>query len=63
VAQLDANLAYVRKEDGRMWIEETAYDLIAADPAGQRWLATHERKNELLDFQDAKHRFTFHSVR
>jgi hypothetical protein len=63
VSQLDANLAYVRKEDKRMWIEETAYDLIAADPAGQRWLATHERKNELLEFQDAKHRFTFHSVR
>ena len=63
VAQLDANLEYVRGEGKRLWIEETAYEVVTADPAGQRWLAAHERRDELLDFRDAKHRFTFHSVR
>ena len=63
MAKLDETLEYAHRVERRLWLEETAYDLIAADPRGQSWLRVHERRDELLDFSDPKHRFTFHSVR
>jgi hypothetical protein len=63
MAKLDGTLEYAHRVERRLWLEETAYDLIAADPRGERWLREHERRDELLDFSDPKHRFTFHSVR
>jgi len=62
IVQLEGNLEYARRVGKPLWLEETAYDLVAADPAGRRWLAIHERSDQLLDFRDAKHRFTFHCV-
>jgi hypothetical protein len=63
LVQLEGNLEYARRVGKPLWLEETAYALVAADPAGQRWLALHERSDQLLDFRDAKHRFTFHCVK
>jgi hypothetical protein len=62
MVQLEANLEYARRVGKLLWLEETAYDLVLADPDGQRWLAVHERTDQLLYFRDAKHRFTFHCL-
>lgn len=61
--QLEGNLEYARREGKPLWLEETAFDLITTDPAGRRWLATHERSDQLIDFRDAKHQFTFHCLK
>jgi hypothetical protein len=63
VARLDGYLEDARRDGKRLWMEQTAYDLVAEDAVGRRWLGVHERRDELLDFADAKHRFTFHSVK
>ncbi len=63
LVQLEESRERARSAGNVLWLEETAYDLVAADPSGQRWLALYERRDELLDFRDAKHRFTFHCVR
>jgi hypothetical protein len=43
-----------------LWLEETAYGLIAADPDGLRWLSLHEQPSRLLEFKDERHDFRFH---
>ena len=60
---LDRHLEYARTAKKQMWLEATAYELLAADPQGQRWLADHERPGEVLEFRDEKHHFHFHCVR
>jgi hypothetical protein len=61
--ELERNLEYARSERKPLWLEATAYDLIAANPEGRRWLAMHERPGELRKFRDKKHEFRFHCVR
>jgi hypothetical protein len=61
--QLERNLEYARSERKPLWLEATAYDLIAASPSGRRWLALHEEPGKLLEFKDEKHEFRFHYLR
>lgn len=61
--QLERNLEYARTGNKPLWLEETAYELIAADANGRQWLSVHERPGELLQFKDEKHQFRFHCVR
>jgi hypothetical protein len=63
IGQLEQDLGCTRSEQGPLWLEETAYSLISANPNGQRWLALHERPAELLEFKDEKHDFRFHCLR
>ena len=62
-AELDRHLAYAHSENKALWLEATAYELVAAVPAGRRWLAAHERPGELLEFRDEKHHFQFRCFR
>lgn len=63
VGQLEQELGRARSQKSPLWLEETAYSLISANPDGQRWLAVHERPGELLEFRDEKHHFRFHCLR
>jgi hypothetical protein len=63
VDELDSHLAYARSENRPLWLEATAYELVAGDTDGRRWLAVHERPGELLEFRDEKHHFQFHCLR
>lgn len=62
-AALDRYLAYAHSEKKPLWLEATAYELVAADPDGRRWLAAHERPGELVEFRDEKHHFQFQCFR
>ena len=62
-AELDRHLAYAHSENKPLWLEATAYELVAAVPAGRQWLAAHERPGELLEFRDEKHHFQFRCFR
>ncbi len=61
-AEAERALEYAHAENKTLWLEETAYDLIAANPDGRRWLAEHEHPDELMEFKDDKHDFRFHSM-
>ncbi|MCU1261890.1 MAG: hypothetical protein JWO80_4775 [Bryobacterales bacterium] len=61
--KLDRTLEYAQNERKPLWLEATAYDLIAASPNGRRWLAVHDQPGKLLEFKDEKHEFRFHYVR
>ena len=63
IGELERHLEYARTQNTPLWLETTAYDIIAADPSGQKWLAVHERPSELLEGKDEKHDFRFHCVR
>ena len=63
VGELERKLDYARSQDTPLWLEASAYQLIAASPDGKQWIARHERPSELLKFKDDKHDFRFHSVR
>ncbi len=63
IAELDRNLEYARKQHEPLWLEATAFDLISADAEGRRWLAEHEKPNELILFRDPKHEFRFEAAR
>jgi hypothetical protein len=63
VADLEQKLEYARSQHSPLWIEEAAYNLIAANPNTLPWLAAHEQPHELLEFQDEKHHFRFHCLR
>ena len=63
VAEVNHYLAYARTQEGTLWLEETAYQMLEQDPLGKRWLENHERREELLRFSDAKHDFQFHCIR
>ncbi len=62
LGQLERNLNYAKKENKALWLEETAYQLVASDPQGLLWIAAHELPNKLIDFRDAKHEFRFHRM-
>lgn len=61
--ELERDLNYARSQNKALWLEAAAYDMIAADPNGRRWLALHERPGEQLDVKDEKHDFRFYCVR
>jgi hypothetical protein len=63
IGELERSLEYARSQHTPLWLEAAAYDMIAADPNGRRWLAEHERPRELLEAKDEKHDFRFHCVR
>jgi hypothetical protein len=63
VIQLDQNLKASLASGNPLWVEQTGYELIEADPVGRRWLELHERPLELAVFKDDKHDFRFHCVR
>jgi hypothetical protein len=60
IAGLDRRLEYAQTHNVTLWLEETAYGLIAADPDGLRWLSLHEQPSRLLEFKDERHDFRFH---
>lgn len=60
IADLDRRLEYAQARNVTLWLEENAYDLIAADPDGLRWLSLHEQPSRLLEFKDERHDFRFH---
>ncbi len=62
-AEAERALEYAHKMDKTLWLDDTSYDLIAANPDGRRWLAEHERPDESIDFKAAKHEFRFHAMR
>jgi hypothetical protein len=61
-ARLDRALAEARTRDQSLYLEQTAYDFLAADADGRRWLAMHESAG-LLHFHDPHHDFRFYQVR
>lgn len=61
--RLESHLEYARKENKPLWLEGTAFDLIASDAKGQQWLKVHEQPKELIQFRDAKHEYRFHCMR
>ena len=63
LGQLERDLDYARREGKPLWLEATAYDLVASDAAGRQWLSAHERPGELVEFRDTKHRFAFYCMR
>lgn len=63
IGELEHSLEYARSQRSPLWVEADAYNMIAADPSGRRWLLAHERPRELLEFKDEKHDFRFHCVR
>ena len=62
LGQLEQDLAQARSQKKPLWLEQTAYELVARSPAGTRWLVEHERPNALVRFKDEKHEFVFHCV-
>lgn len=63
IAELDRRLEDAQTHNVTLWLEETAHDMIAADPDGVRWLSVHEQPNRLLEFKDERHDFRFHFAR
>jgi hypothetical protein len=63
LSEMERDLAYARSQNKPLWVEETAYQLVAGTPEGRTWLMQHERADELLRFKDEKHEFVFHSIR
>jgi hypothetical protein len=63
LGEMERDLAYARSQSKPLWVEETAYELVAGTTQGRKWLMDHERRDELVRFQDAKHEFVFHSIR
>jgi hypothetical protein len=63
LSDMERDLAYARSQNKPLWVEETAYELMAGASEGRRWLMDHERANELLRYKDEKHEFVFHSIR
>lgn len=61
-ARLDRALEDARTRDQSLYLEQTAYDFLAADANGRRWLAAHESAG-LLHFHDPRHDFRFYRVR
>jgi hypothetical protein len=63
LGQMEHDLDYAHRQAKPLWVEETAYELLDGTPAGRQWLRSHERRDELVRFADAKHEFVFHSMR
>lgn len=63
ISQLERHLAAAKAQNTPLWLEETAYEMISANPNAQRWLTAHERPSELIESKDEKHDFRFHCVR
>ena len=62
-AQLDRDLQYARDQHTPLWLEASAFDLIASDPDGRRWLIDHLKPAEGILFHDAKHEYRFYAAR
>ncbi len=62
LAQLDQNLAYAHQQNQPLWLEATAWDLLASDPAGRGWLAAHAAPQGTLVYRDNGREFRFHPV-
>ncbi len=60
---LEHDLEYAHSQNKPLWMEETAYELVAGAPEGRKWLAEHEQLRELVRFKDEKHEFVFHCIR
>jgi hypothetical protein len=60
---LERNLEEARNERRTLWVEQTAYDLMASVSEGRQWLAAHEQPESLIQFRNAKHEFRFHCIR
>jgi hypothetical protein len=60
IAQLDRDLAYAHQQNKPLWVEQTAYEMLSADPQGLKWLHAHEASGRTLLYEDAKHEFSFH---
>jgi hypothetical protein len=63
VQQLDQRILEAQAGGNPLWLEETAYEAIVADPAGRAWIELHERRGELAEFKDDRHDFRFHCIR
>jgi hypothetical protein len=51
------------ERDGRsLWLEQTAVDLLASLPEGQRWLTSHVRIADAIRYQSKKRAFAFYRV-
>ena len=61
--RLNKELERARSQQHALWIEASAYELLAADAKGRIWLAAHERPEELIRYHDAKHDFRFYCAR
>jgi hypothetical protein len=60
IAQLNRDLAYAHEQKKPLWVEQTAYEMLSADPQGSKWLRAHEAPGKTLLYEDAKHEFSFH---
>ena len=60
--QLESSLGYAHTQGRPLWLEATAYELLATTQTGKRWLALHERPDEKILMRDEKHEFRFHSL-
>jgi hypothetical protein len=63
LGDIEHDLEYAHSQNKPLWVEETAYDLVAGTPDGKKWLMEHEHPDELVHFKDEKHEFIFHSIR
>jgi len=63
LSEIERDLDYAHSQNKPLWVEETAYNLLAASPDGRQWLMKHEHPEELVRFKDEKHEFVFHSMR
>jgi hypothetical protein len=61
LGRLDQALAEARTRGQSLWLDASAYEFIAADPNGRRWLAAHE--SSLARFKNPKHEFRFYQFR
>jgi hypothetical protein len=63
LAQLDRDLAYAHRQNQPLWMEATAWDLLAADPAGREWLVSHAAPQGTLVYKDSGREFRFYQLR
>lgn len=63
IAQLEHDLKYARDQHQALWLEASAYDLLASNPIGRSWLARHEQPAELIRVREGKYEFRFHCAR
>jgi len=63
LGDIEHDLEYAHSQNKPLWVEETAYDLVAGTPDGKKWLMEREHPDELVRFKDEKHEFIFHSIR
>jgi len=63
IPALDRALEYAHSQQTPLWLDAQAYQMIAANAEGRRWLSEHERPAERIESTDSRHDFRFYGAR